>query len=177
MSDKIKVADDIFMVPWYEGNGLIRREVWVDKQGKVAHYHLAYFNQEIFPGDAGRVMGYDYIDGTLKSHLMGTVEKSEFSTLEELEQRFDVKWTNLPKQCDPAISQGEPNLGGISVGESDAYPETKGMKLVIAKGNPADFFKRGRGIASKLDRGESVEPEKIILFGHRNDLCYSQVQK
>ena len=32
-------------------------------------------------------------------------------------------------------------------------------------------------LASRLDRGEWPEPEKLVIFGHHNDLCYSELPK
>jgi hypothetical protein len=177
MTDTTKVADDIYMVPWEQGNGQIRREVWVDKEGKVTHYHLAYINRETLSGDNGWVMGYDYENGCLHSHLMEELSTSEFSSLEEMEETFDIKWNNLPKESGPVISH---DAMGINENEDDAiddYQETKGMRLTITKGSAADFFRRGRELASKLDRGEQVEKEKVVIFGNRHDLCYSGMQK
>ena len=78
MTDTTKMADDIYMVPWEEGNGQIRREVWVDKEGKVTHYYLAYLNQDAFQGDDGMVLGYDYNNGNLTSHRMGMKRQLNF---------------------------------------------------------------------------------------------------
>ena len=55
--------------------------------------------------------------------------------------------------------------------------ETKMMKLTITKGSAADFFRRGKELAGKLDRGEDAEPEKVVIFGNRQDLCYSLLTK
>jgi hypothetical protein len=177
MTDTTKMADDIYMVPWEEGNGQIRREVWVDKEGKVAHYYLAYLNQDAFPGDDGMVLGYDYNNGILNSHQMGTETAIEFSSLVELEEQFNKEWDNIPKQSGPAISQGAAGLNENKVEGNDDYMETKMMKLTITKGSAADFFRRGRELAGKLDRGEDAEPEKVVIFGNRQDLCYSLLTK
>lgn len=173
MTGTTKMADDIYMVPWEQGNGQIRREVWVDKEGKVARYYLAYLNQDAFQGDDGMVLGYDYNDGNLTSHLMGSEKAIEFSSLVELEEQFDKEWNNIPKQSGPAISQDAAGLNGNNVEGIDDYMETKMMKLTITKGSSADFFRRGKELAGKLDRGEAAEPEKVVIFGNRQDLCYS----
>jgi hypothetical protein len=177
MTDTIKVADDMFMVPWEQGNGQIRREVWVDKEGNVTHYYLAYINQETLSVDNGRVMGYDYKNGSLYSHLMGEISAIEFSSLEELEEKFDIKWNNLPKESGPVISQAGTGISENKIDVVDDYQETRGMRLTITKGSAADFFRRGKELACKLDRREQVEQEKVVIFGNRHDLCYSGMQK
>jgi hypothetical protein len=177
MTGTTKMADDIYMVPWEQGNGQIRREVWVDKQGKVARYYLAYSNQDAFQGDDGMVLGYDYNNGNLNSHLMGTEKAIEFSSLVELEEQFDKEWNNIPKQSVPTISQDAAGLNENIADGIDDYMETKMMKLTITKGTAADFFRRGKELAGKLDRGEDTEPEKVVIFGNRQDLCYSLLTK
>ena len=177
MTDTTKMADDIYMVPWEEGNGQIRREVWVDKEGKITHYYLAYLNQDAFPGDDGMVLGYDYNNGNLNRHLMGTETAIEFSSLVEVEEQFNKEWDNIPKQCGPAISQDEAGLNENKVEGNDDYMETKMMKLTITKGSAADFFRRGMELAGKLDLGEDAEPDKVVIFGNRQDLCYSLLTK
>jgi len=176
MRDTIKLADDIFMVPWDQGNGVLRREVWGDLEGKATHYHLAYINEEIFSEDAGRVMGYDYSNGNLTGHVMGKQTVVTVSSLVELEELFDIRWNNLPKESGPMVIK-QPHPGEITLDESDDYPVIKGMKLTITRGSATDFFRRGRELASKLDRGEHPEHEKIVIFGHHSDLCYSEIPK
>jgi hypothetical protein len=177
MTDETKVADDIYMVPWHEGNGQIRREAWVDNGGKATRYYLSYINQDALAGDEGRVVAYKYDKSGFTCHLMGKITSGEFSSLEELEERFDIKWNNLPKESGPLIHGLEPAAAANMADEPDHYMEIKGMRLTITKGRAADFFRRGKELARKLDRGEKVEPEKIVIFGDRHDLCYSQMKK
>lgn len=177
MRDTIKLADDMFMVPWDQGNGVIRREVWGDQTGKATHYHLAYINQEIFSGNGGTVLGYEYNNGKLVGQVMGRRSSAEVSTLLELEELFDITWNNFSKESDPMTIRHESSPGELSAEENDDYPALQGMKLTITRGNAADFFRRGREFASKLDRGEHPEPEKVVIFGHDKDLCYSQIPK
>jgi len=180
MVDTTKISDDIFMVPWDLGNGQIRREVWVDKEMKVTHYYLAYINPESCAADEGTVLGYDYKNGSLFSHLMGTISAIEFTSFEELEEQFDIKWENTPKQSGPALTpcDTDPNEHGLNQrDEFDDFSETRDMKLTITKGTPADFFRHGKALARKLDRGEEVEAEKVVIFGNRHDLCYSGLSK
>ncbi len=180
MSDGIKVADDIFMVPWDQGNGQLRREIWVDSRGKVARYCLAYINPEAFAGDDGRVLRYDFDESGFSCYLEGTETSVASSSLEELEELFNIKWDNLAKDNTPPVTVNVAGPGGIDVDridETDEYAETKGMKLTITKGTSADFFRHGRELAKKLDEGGHVEPEKVVIFGHRDDLCYTGLQK
>ncbi len=44
------------------------------------------------------------------------------------------------------------------------------IKLTITTGTPEDFFARGKELARKLDRGERVEPENLIMFEDPGDL-------
>jgi hypothetical protein len=180
MTDTTKISDDIFMVPWDQGNGQIRREVWVDNKRKVTHYYLAYINPESCSADEGTVLGYDYNNGSLFSHLMGAITAIEFSSFEELEEQFDIKWENIPKQSGPVLIPGDTDLpehGLNKIDEFDDYSETKEMKLTITKGTATDFFRHGKALARKLDCGEEVEAEKVVIFGNRHDLCYSGLSK
>jgi hypothetical protein len=180
MTDTTKISDDIFMVPWDQGNGQIRREVWVDKERKVTHYYLAYINPESCLANEGTVLGYDYNNGSLFSHLLGTITAVEFSSFEELEEQFDIKWNNIPKQSGPVLSPGKTGLSEDHlnrIDEIDDYAETKEMKLTITKGTATDFFRHGKALARKLDRGEDIEAEKVVIFGNRHDLCYSGLSR
>jgi hypothetical protein len=177
MTETIKVADDIYMVPWSGGNGQIRREVWVDGVGKANRYLLAYINLDILAGDEGWVLGYERHGDSIQIHRMGTVTPLEYHSLEEVEERFAIEWDMLPKQNEPLATPSASDPGSGKFDDSDGYAETKGMHLTITKGTAADFFKRGRELAGRIDRGEIVEPEKVVIFGDRHDLCYSQMPK
>lgn len=73
----------------------MRREAWVDQNGKVTRYNLAYINCLVFPGDNGRVLGYDNQHGHHHRHFMGKIEAINFVSFEELEERFDHEWSTL----------------------------------------------------------------------------------
>lgn len=87
-----KVFDDTWPLSTKYGNGLLRREVWVDEDGRVVRYNLAYINHAIFSGDHGRVVGYDNAHGTHHRHYMGVVEPVKFVSFEEVEMRFEADW-------------------------------------------------------------------------------------
>ncbi len=175
MTETTKIADDIFMVPWGEGNGVIRREVWVDANNRASRYHLAYINEDSCREDKGRVLGFDYSEGGLCEYSGGRRTAGSFSTLVAMEESFEVRWHAIPKTSTPPT--GNAGAGGIPSGEGDDYSDIKGMKLIITKGTVSDFFKRGRELASKLDRGERPESEKVVMMGRRADLCHSHMPK
>ena len=73
-----KVIDDSYELSLKRGNGTLRREVWVDLDGKVVRYNLAYINHNIFQGDNGRVIGYDNAHQFHHKHYFGKVEPIAF---------------------------------------------------------------------------------------------------
>lgn len=91
MSDT-KIFDDTWPLATKYGNGLLRRELWVDEHGLVVRYNLAYVNHTIFSGDHGRVVGYDNAHGYHHRHYMGVVEPVEFVSFEDIEARFEADW-------------------------------------------------------------------------------------
>lgn len=96
MADK-KVHDETYRIATKRGNGQLRREIWVDRQGKVTRYNLACINQSLHQGDNGRVIGYDNQHGFHHRHYFGKVEPVNFISFEEIEERFTQDWTALRK--------------------------------------------------------------------------------
>lgn len=94
----IKVIDDSFTLSPKRGNGILRREVWVDEQGKVVRYNLAYIHHGIFQRDNGRVVGYDNAHGQHHRHYLGKVEAVEFESFEKIETRFEQDWTEFRRK-------------------------------------------------------------------------------
>jgi hypothetical protein len=90
-----KIIDETSTISRKRGNGLLRREVWVDRQGHVVRYNLAYINHTIHSGDNGRVVGYDNAHGYRHRHYIGKVEEVEFNGFEDAEARFEQDWINL----------------------------------------------------------------------------------
>jgi len=74
------------------GNGVLRREVWVDESGRVVRYNLAYINHTICQSDNGRVVGFDNAHGFHHRHFMGEVEPVGFVSFEDIEARFQAYW-------------------------------------------------------------------------------------
>lgn len=91
MSER-KVIDETFTLSRKRGNGLLRREVWVDDQGRVVRYNLAYINHALYAGDNGRVLGYDNAHGYHHRHYLGQVEPVDFTSFEDIEARFEQEW-------------------------------------------------------------------------------------
>lgn len=89
---EIKIADDSCSLSLKKGNGVLRREVWENEQGQVVRYNLAYINRAIFQDDNGRVVGYDNAHGFHHRHFMGVVEPIDFTTFEDIEERFQADW-------------------------------------------------------------------------------------
>ncbi len=92
-----KVADDTHLLSRKRGGGVLRREVWVDRQGRVVRYNLAYINHELHQGDNGRVLGYDNRHGCHHRHYCGEVTAIEFESFEATEERFQTEWDALLK--------------------------------------------------------------------------------
>ena len=97
MSDR-KIIDETHKIPGKRGNGLLRRELWVDKNGKVTRYNLAYINHKLHLADNGRVVGYDNQHGYHHRHYFGRVEPIDFVSFEDIEKRFEHDWLILRQQ-------------------------------------------------------------------------------
>ena len=96
MPDK-KIVDDTNRIPDKRGNGILRREVWVDGGGKVTRYNLAYINATMHSGDNGRVVGYDNAHGYHHRHYFGGVTPVDFVDFDGMEEKFQVDWLALQK--------------------------------------------------------------------------------
>lgn len=93
---EIKLIDRLDRVSRKRGNGVLRREVWIDETtGAVTRYNLAYINHLIFVGDNGRVVGFDNKHGSHHRHIKGRVEKIDFVSYQEIEQQFENEWLAL----------------------------------------------------------------------------------
>ena len=92
---EIKVHDDYHKISEKKGNGVLRREVWMDEKGKVTRYNLAYINFQMHAADNGRVIGYDNKHGYHHRHYFGNVEAAEFVSFEDTEERFQNEWFAL----------------------------------------------------------------------------------
>ena len=94
MSER-KIVDESFAIARNRGNGVLRREVWVDRKGRVTRYNLAFINHSVFAADNGRVIGYDNAHGFHHRHNLGRVENVEFVSFEDIEAKFERDWTAI----------------------------------------------------------------------------------
>jgi len=63
-----KIVDERLYLSKRQGGGMLRREIWADRQDQVARYNLAYINPLIYADDNGRVLGYDSAHGQHHRH-------------------------------------------------------------------------------------------------------------
>jgi hypothetical protein len=84
-----KIVDETCYLSARRGNGILRREVWVDQAGGVVRYCLAYINHAIHAGDNGRVVGYDNAHDVHHRHYFGEIEQVSFRSFEDIEERFE----------------------------------------------------------------------------------------
>ncbi len=88
MADRKRI-DEAFKISAKRGNGSLRREVWVDRQGRVTRYNLACISHRLHAGDNGRVIGYENAHGYHHRHVFGRVEAVQFTCFEDIEARFE----------------------------------------------------------------------------------------
>ena len=100
--DLRKAVDERFYLPGAKGGGILRREIWVDRRGRVVRYNLAYINHLIYAGDDGRVLGYDSAHGHHHRHYRGEVTAVRFESFEKIESRFQKEWQRLAKELEHA---------------------------------------------------------------------------
>jgi len=98
MPDIWKAVDERLYLSKAAGGGMLRREIWVNQQGLVVRYNLAYINPLIFSRDNGRVLGYDSAHGAPHRHWRGKTTKLERASFEEIEQRFQDEWAKVAKE-------------------------------------------------------------------------------
>ncbi|MDO9142760.1 toxin-antitoxin system TumE family protein [Rhodoferax sp.] len=94
MADR-KIVDDTHHITQKRGNDQLRREIWVDAQGQVTRYNLAYVNHAMHGADNGRVVGYDNQHGYHHRHYFGVVAAVEFTSFDDIEDQFQTDWTAL----------------------------------------------------------------------------------
>jgi hypothetical protein len=94
MADK-KIIDESHVISSKKGNGMLRREVWVNGEGVVTRYNLAYINLRLFSGDNGRVIGFDNAHDFHHRHYFGKVEAVMFTSFADTEILFEQAWLAL----------------------------------------------------------------------------------
>ena len=93
-----KAVDERFYLSSTKGGGMLHREIWVDRHGRVVRYNLAYINHAIYAGDNGRVLGYDSAHGHHHRHCRGQLTTVRFEGFEQIEARFQKEWNRLAKE-------------------------------------------------------------------------------
>lgn len=78
---------------------MLRREIWVNRTGRVIRYDLAYINPAIYAGDNGRVLGYDSAHGQHHRHYRGRMTTVRFESFARIEARFQREWNRLSKEA------------------------------------------------------------------------------
>lgn len=70
------------------GIGILREEVWVNKNGQISRYNLAFILPHLFAADGGRVLGFDNAHGVHERHFMAQVEIVDFADYLTTSRRF-----------------------------------------------------------------------------------------
>lgn len=83
-----KTVDDESLIWCAAGSGVLREEVWVNDNGTVVRYNLAFINHFMTHKDNGRVLGYDNAHGEHHRHFYGTVELFPYTEYDELSNSF-----------------------------------------------------------------------------------------
>jgi hypothetical protein len=94
-----KIVDELIKPPNKQGNGILKFSASVNSQGKIARYSLAYINYNIYRSDNGRVLGYDNDHGYHHRHYMGKVEAIDFTTYEDIAERFKNEWREIHEKA------------------------------------------------------------------------------
>jgi hypothetical protein len=94
----VKVIDESSVIRCAAGNGVVREEVWVDVDGMVVRYNLAFINFHLFAGDNGRVLGFDTAHGQPHRHFAGTIEVIEPAPYDDIHGRFVAEVDELRRR-------------------------------------------------------------------------------
>jgi hypothetical protein len=93
-----KIVDERLYLSKAKGRGWLRSEIWVNDDGVIVRYNLAYINPLWCPYDNGRVLGYDNAHGRHHRHFVGAVTTVAFTGFTELETRFRAEWNAFIKE-------------------------------------------------------------------------------
>ena len=80
------------------GIGILREEVWVDEDGQVMRYNLAFLLPHLCHDDNGRVLGFDNAHGVHERHFMGQVEPVDFISYPATAKNFNREVDRLRKR-------------------------------------------------------------------------------
>jgi len=123
---------------WWEEESCARDLAGCDRESCALQHSI--INYSMHRGDNGRVLGYDMAHGFHHQPLMGKVEKIDFPGYENLSDQFLKEVAALRNKREIM------------------------KKLTIHTDGFEGFRKRSLKRARKLDRGELLEPEKILTF-------------
>ncbi len=70
------------------GIGILREEVWVNRQGDAVRYNLALLLPHISRADNGRVLGFDNAHGIHERHSNGDVREVQYRGYSATAKRF-----------------------------------------------------------------------------------------
>ena len=93
-----KTIDDVTFVACASGPGIIRTEAWEDEADEVVRYNLTFINHFLYPGDNGRVLGYDNAHGMHHRHFCGKVETVSVASFDEVEALFHAEVKKLRRK-------------------------------------------------------------------------------
>jgi len=91
----IKIIDEDFKISKKKGNGILKFLAFEDEKGKLVKYSLAYINHHICHADNGRVLGYDNNHGYHHRHYMGSVQKIDFISFDNIKNFFETEWREI----------------------------------------------------------------------------------
>ena len=94
-----KLMDETIKIPHKQGNGILKFSVSATSQGVISRYSLAYVNHNICRIDNGRVLGYDNDHGYHHRHYMGKVEPINFTSYEDIAERFESEWREIHEKA------------------------------------------------------------------------------
>ena len=83
-----KITDYKTVFPFAGGVGILREEVWMDEEGKVVRYNLAFIAPHLTSADHGRMLGFDNAHGVHERHFMGEAQLVEYVSFPSTSRRF-----------------------------------------------------------------------------------------
>jgi hypothetical protein len=93
------LVDESITIHRKKGNGVIRRQVWVNSKNEVTRYSLAYINYYLFHGDNGRVLSYDNAHHYHHKHYMGNIKPVVFTCFDDIENQFQREFEVLHEKA------------------------------------------------------------------------------
>ncbi len=79
-------------------NGIMREEVWVNGEGEVMRYNLAFLMPHKTSVDHERILGYDNAHGVHERHLMGEVLPVPYDDYPARAEQFYLEVEALRRQ-------------------------------------------------------------------------------